>query len=211
MTTPPNWGQQYSAPQPPPKKKSWFSRHKILTGALAFFGVIILIVVISSSGKSSTKDDASTATSSDAPVSAKHPAKAAKPKKAAPGIGDTVKDGRFKFVVTSITSKHKVGTEYMNQTAQGKYLLIHVTVTNVGKSSQLFTDSNQELKDAEGRKYDADTSAAIYLGDSNAFLKEINPGNSVKGILLYDVPKDMKPTTIELHDSIFSGGVKVKL
>lgn len=74
MTTPPNWGQQYSAPQPPPKKKSWFSRHKILTGALAFFGVIILIVVISSSGKSSTTTDADS-TSGSGGTSAEHPAK----------------------------------------------------------------------------------------------------------------------------------------
>ena len=49
------------------------------------------------------------------------------------------------------------------------------------------------------------------LKDSNAFLNNINPGNLVKGILLFDVPKTFKLKAIELHDSVFSGGVTVAL
>ncbi len=43
------------------------------------------------------------------------------------------------------------------------------------------------------------------------FLNEINPGNQVNGIIVFDVPKDVQPTRIELHDSLFSGGVTVPL
>ncbi len=43
------------------------------------------------------------------------------------------------------------------------------------------------------------------------FLNEINPGNTVKGMLVFDMPKDAKPTSIELHDSPFSGGVTLRL
>jgi Telomeric repeat-binding factor 2. len=49
------------------------------------------------------------------------------------------------------------------------------------------------------------------LDDSNAFLNNINPGNSVAGILVYDVPKGLTLSKIELHDSMFSGGVTVTL
>ena len=72
--------------------------------------------------------------------------------------------------------------------------------------------SSQYLYDADGRKYE--TSSAIFtLPDyDKAFLQNINPGNTVTDApLLYDVPDGFVPTSIELHDSPFSGGVTVAL
>jgi hypothetical protein len=40
---------------------------------------------------------------------------------------------------------------------------------------------------------------------------EISPGNSLKGILVYDMPKGAKAAQIEPHDSMLSGGVTVTL
>jgi Domain of unknown function (DUF4352) len=141
------------------------------------------------------------------------PAKPAdKPRPA--GIGQEVRDGKFAFVVTAVdTGLDHVGTdEFTRQTPQGQYVLVHVTVRNIGDEAQLFDASSQKLVDAQGRRYDADSgAAAIALGDSNAFLNTINPGNSVRGILLYDVPKSFVASAIELHDSPFSGGVTVSL
>jgi hypothetical protein len=56
-----------------------------------------------------------------------------------------------------------------------------------------------------------DTSAAIYLPDSNTFITPINPGNSVVGTLVFDVPVGSTLSSIELHDSAFSDGVSVQL
>ncbi|MGN9785415.1 DUF4352 domain-containing protein [Nonomuraea sp. ZG12] len=82
---------------------------------------------------------------------------------------------------------------------------------NIGNESETFSGGNQKLYDTKGREYEADTGAAIFVDDSNSFLEKINPGNSVKGLLLYDVPKRVKLDVLELHDSMFSGGVQVKL
>jgi hypothetical protein len=75
----------------------------------------------------------------------------------------------------------------------------------------MFGGSSQKLKDAAGRTYDADSGSAIYLTDSNSFLKDINPGNRVSGTVVFDVPKGTKLADLELHDSMFSGGVTVPL
>jgi hypothetical protein len=75
----------------------------------------------------------------------------------------------------------------------------------------MFAD-NQYLYDQKGRQFSADTTANIYSGDSgDVWMTEINPGNSVKGYLFFDVPKGTKLSYIELHDSAFSGGVTVQL
>jgi len=134
-------------------------------------------------------------------------------KPAQPGIGDVVRDGKFAFKVTKVRKGlSQVGEGFTASTAQGQYVLVYVTVKNIGDEAQIFDDSSQRLIDAKGRRFDASSgTAAVSLKDSNAFLNQINPGNSVKGILLFDVPKDAVLTAIELHDSPFSGGVTVAL
>jgi hypothetical protein len=91
------------------------------------------------------------------------------------------------------------------------FLLVHVTVENIGNESQAFFGNNQKLFDAKGRQYEASTEAAFYLEDSKSLYEKINPGNSVNGVVLFDVPKNVEPVSIELHDSIFSDGVEVSL
>ena len=53
--------------------------------------------------------------------------------------------------------------------------------------------------------------AAMSIDGNDVFLNQINPGNTVKGVLVYDMPKGAVPASIELHDSMFSGGATVSL
>ncbi len=77
--------------------------------------------------------------------------------------------------------------------------------------AQYLDASSQKAFNAQGQQYSADGGAGIYLDKSNTFLNQINPGNSVDGTIVFDIPKDAKLASLELHDSAFSGGVKVSL
>jgi hypothetical protein len=128
------------------------------------------------------------------------------------GLNAPVRDGKFEFTVTKIEpGPARIGTDYLGETAQGKFILVHITVKNIGNEAQLFMGDNQKLYDAQGREFSADTAAAIYLDQSQSFLNEINPGNAVNGIVVFDIPADVTPAKIVLHDSAFSGGVTVSL
>ncbi|NEC93298.1 DUF4352 domain-containing protein, partial [Streptomyces sp. SID12501] len=105
------------------------------------------------------------------------------------GIGTPVRDGKFEFTVTGVEpGVTRVGDDMFGQDAQGQFLLVHVTVTNIGDEAQYFDGSSQKLTDTQGRTHSADTGAAIYLGDAQSFLNQINPGNSVQGTVVFDVP-----------------------
>ncbi|MFJ2033736.1 DUF4352 domain-containing protein [Streptosporangium sp. NPDC087985] len=196
-----------------------------LIGVAVLGGLLLLGALFSGGGGTSGGSDDTAATGASAPARKRADPKQAEPKQndhkqnepksAGPKravIGDVVKDGKFSFKVTKVeTGLKRVGGEYFGSDAQGQYVLVHVTVENIGDKAQLFSDSSQKLIDTGGRQYDADSGAALGLKDSNAFLKNINPGNTVSGILLFDVPKDFRIKAIELHDSIFSGGVTVAL
>lgn len=131
---------------------------------------------------------------------------------ALPGVGDSVRDGKFEFTVTQVEpGVQEIGDEFLSQEAQGQFVLVHLTVENIGNESQYFDGNNVTAYDAKNREFTADTEAAIYLDDSNSFLNEINPGNSVEGVVVFDVPADVTLSGLELHDSVFSGGVEVTL
>jgi hypothetical protein len=130
-----------------------------------------------------------------------------------PGLNDPVRDGKFEFTVTRVKcGATKVGSSLLGEKAQGQYCLITVRVKNIGKEAQAFADSAQKAYDAKKVEYSADSGAGIYVNSDNQVLfQDINPGNAVTGTLVFDVPKGTKLTSMELHDSVFSGGVRVDL
>lgn len=197
------------APYPQPvivqKKRGGCLKGVLIAGAV----LAVLVAIGAALGGS---DDAKETTASANPGKTTSGEKAeGTPKQ--PGVGDVVKDGKFAFKVTKVEKGlSQIGEDLLASKAQGQYVLVHITVKNIGDEAQLFSDGEQKLIDSQGRQFDADSgAAAMGLKDSNAFLNNINPGNSVKGILLFDVPKTFKLKAIELHDSVFSGGVTVAL
>jgi hypothetical protein len=131
---------------------------------------------------------------------------------AAPGIGDPVHDGRFEFVVTQVeTDVAQVGEGFLARTPQGRYVLVHLTVENIGDKAQLFDGGSQRLIDVDGREHGPDMAAALFLADSGSFFNILNPGNLVEGIVVFDIPPDATPAAVRLHDSFLSGGVQVHL
>lgn len=131
----------------------------------------------------------------------------------AAGLNQAARDGKFEFTVTKVQcGVAQVGDELLNRKAQGQYCLVTVKVTNIGDESRTLAASNQYAFNATGAKYDADSTASIYLDDAGRALYEaINPGNSVNGTIVFDIPKGASLTRLELHDSALSGGVAVNL
>jgi hypothetical protein len=127
-------------------------------------------------------------------------------------IGDPVRDGTFEFVVTQVEpGVEQVGEGFLARTPQGRYVLVHLTIKNIGDDAQLFDGGSQRLIDVDGREHGPDLAAALFLADSGSFFNVINPGNSVDGIVAFDIPPDATPAAVRLHDSFLSGGVQVHL
>jgi len=139
--------------------------------------------------------------------------KAAAKAAAAPQLGKIVRDGKFAFTVTAVKCGiAQVGTNvYLIQKAQGQYCRASLTVENIGNEAQTMFASNQYLFDTKGRKFSADATANMYDDSAKLMFEEINPGNSLKGFVFFDVPKGTKISKLELHDSMLSDGIEVRL
>ncbi|MFK4689658.1 DUF4352 domain-containing protein [Streptomyces pristinaespiralis] len=194
--------------QSPQRQRAWIRRHKIFIALLAIIGLIVVIAVTSAGGGGGEAPPA--AEGGTATVPREGDQQKASPEDE-PGIGDPVRDGKFEFIVTRVQpGVQEIGGEFGKE-AQGQFILVHMTVSNIGDEAQLFDGGAQKLFDGKDREFSADALAGLYLEESKSFLNEINPGNNVKGIVVFDVPTDVKPVKLELHDSVFSGGVAVNL
>ncbi|NLU85018.1 DUF4352 domain-containing protein [Rhodococcus sp. HNM0569] len=209
MSTPqyPGPAQPYPAQAPRKKSRKW----PWLVGA-----IVGVLVVVGVTGGGEDKD-ASTAPVASAPA-AESPAApvapvAAEPEPAAAGIGTPVRDGKFEFTVTNVeTGLSSLGDNpYLAKEAQGQFVVVTMTVLNTSDEPKGVSPDDQKLFDGQGRKFSADMTAAMNLDTDVAIWDKINPGNSVTLKVVYDMPADAVPASMELHDSMFSGGVKMSL
>ena len=196
---------QQPAPAPAPAKKPFYKK--------AWFLVLAVIAIIAIAvPKGGGSNDAAGASGDAGAAGAADVASDAATADAAVGIGQPALDGDFQFVVNGVDcSQTTIGDEYLSTQAQGQFCMVDLTITNVGSEAQSFLGDNAKLFNAQGQQFSADTEAAFYLQDSSSLYEEINPGNTLASKVVFDVPAGMVPTSIELHDSMLSGGVTVAL
>jgi hypothetical protein len=128
-----------------------------------------------------------------------------------PGIGEPVRDGKFEFVVSGADcGQTEIVNGILRTQAQGQFCVVELSVRNIGTEPRDFADRNQKAYSPHGVQYAPDTGAGVVANGSGvAYWNTINPGNSVQGKIVFDIPAGETISTIELHDSILSGGVRV--
>lgn len=175
-------------------RRPWFKKKRFIL--LAVIALIIIIAIASNSGGSGSTSGGASSSGAKAV-----------------GLNQPVKDGKFQFTVTGIDcSKNTIGVDPVSTKANGTFCIVSMTVQNIGNQAQTLDATSQYGYDAQGKKYSTDTKSEFYLPNAGgALFNQLNPGSSVTGQIVYDVPAGTKLTKLELHDSVLSGGVDVNL
>jgi hypothetical protein len=212
---PPPYGPPPFGPPPQgPEEKPFWKRTWVRVVTAIF--VVAVISSAMSDGQDEPAPTASDAADASAaavePVDEPAPTEKASPETVNPRIGQPAADGDFSFVVSGVEcGLTEIGGEYFGTEAQGQFCVVSLSVTNIGDSAQTFDGDYATLFNTEGQEFSADTGAAFSLEDSSSFYEDINPGNTLNSKIVFDVPAGATLTHIELHDSMFSGGVTVSL
>ena len=201
----------------------WFLQHKIISAILVI--VVLIIFGNALTGKNANSGSVTTTvasggsgTTSTTQVASAPPSTTFATTTAVPvsQIGQTVKDGDFAFVVKSVSCGASAAAA-VNDGGIGESVpagaqecLVTMTVNNDKAQAQTFFDSNQYAYDAAGHQLSADTTGSIYLSGSND-ATQVNPGVTITAIVTFQIPASDTITSLELHDSAFSAGVKVFL
>jgi hypothetical protein len=145
--------------------------------------------------ESATKTQTQTQTQTESPT-------------AAPGSGQATDSG-ITFAVDGVETAPSVKYQDapVEKTAQGEFVIVHMTVSNSGGAPATFLGTLQKLK-AGGTTYSIDDEATFYL---NGGLSELNPGDSADVGLAFDVPPGTVPETLEVHGDPMGAGVDLPL
>ncbi|MDQ1538116.1 MAG: hypothetical protein QOE58_2509 [Actinomycetota bacterium] len=197
---------QASAPAAHPfAARPWFKYVRVIVPSAVI--LLVAITVVSTGGGTRPFDFTTILGSS----------KVASPASTAPAtgtLGQSVRDGRFSFVVTSIQRPGKtlVSRSGTKQTAEGAFVVVRVNVTNIGYEPGALTATDQFLVSSKGQRFATSSAISSLTGSELVFKEKLNPGSTVSGApLLFDVPAGTSIASIEFHDSLSSTGVKVKL
>ncbi|QLH84987.1 DUF4352 domain-containing protein [Halosimplex pelagicum] len=109
-------------------------------------------------------------------------------------VGDGGKSIRYRVADLSVQSS--VGGEYISEEADGEFIVIDLSMTNVANESVSVSSNLYTLVDSQGREYDVDTDAMAVV-ENPVIFEQLDPGVGKDGVLIYDVPTDQ--TGRELH------------
>ncbi|GIE06645.1 hypothetical protein Adu01nite_79950 [Paractinoplanes durhamensis] len=126
-------------------------------------------------------------------------------------LGGAGRDGDFEFVVSGVKcGTPTVGSGAAAIRAQGVYCIVGIQVANRGAAPRRFDGSAQKVLDSSGTEYTSDTGAERQANPVTWY-EAVVPGEAVKGQLVFDVPAGTKPTEIEMHETLLSAGVQMRL
>jgi hypothetical protein len=197
------------------KQKNWFKRHKIWTTVIALL-VLFMIIGAANSGKNTSTNNATASTTNTS--STKSTASNASTAATTPKLNQVANDGKFSFTITSFSCGETQITQpddsYQTSQAQGQFCIMNLTVKNIGSVAQSFDASSQYVYDNTGKQYSYSSDATITANTTSSqfsVYESVNPGVTVSGIVVFDIPKGVVPVTATLHDAGASNGVKVIL
>lgn len=126
-----------------------------------------------------------------------------------PGPTAGATDGPLSFTVDGVEIGPKVvmSDAPLEKTANGVYMVVHMTVANVGTEPAPFVATFQKLQ-ASGVIYPLADEATAYLGGTAATL---DPGATTVVSIAFDVPQGSVPELIELHGEPGGPGIQVPL
>jgi Domain of unknown function (DUF4352) len=129
-------------------------------------------------------------------------------------MGQSVRDGKFAFMVTGMPKPAKSFTDRfgVKQSAQGIFVIVRIRVSNIGYDARSLDPTDLFLVDNQGKRFATSSAILTFGGAETIFLHKVNPGTTVNNApVVFDVAPGTVLASIELHDSMTSRGVQVKL
>lgn len=184
-------------------------------GCLGFIALIVIGAIAAAlGGGDDKKEKTSTEPKQETKApAAKEEAKKEEPKKELSKEGESSK---VKIAVGSVESTNSVGGEYLQEKAQGVFKVVEITITNNQKDAITVDANSFKLVDNKDREFTYSTQAQTAFdvgngGKSDFFLKQLNPGLSQTGKIIFDVPADAQGLVLKARGGMMGKEIKLKV
>ncbi|SET95670.1 protein of unknown function [Salinibacillus kushneri] len=129
-----------------------------------------------------------------------------------PGIGEEVKVGAMTYTINEKSTTEQVGPSSLPEEANGKYVILNITVKNNGDEAVTIDGSFFKLKQGD-KTFEADSMASTSANQAedgsiknSFFLEQLNPGSEMTGNVAFDVAPEIADSNnlkVEAQEGIF--------
>lgn len=120
--------------------------------------------------------------------------------------GDKVIVGDIAYTLNSAGTVTSVGNSYFSEEADGIFIIVDITIENIGDKSIDISSNYINVVDSQGRTFESDAAANMYLED-NLIFKQLQPGLPTSGKVVFDVPVG-ESFMLEVTDSLWGSNKK---
>lgn len=123
-------------------------------------------------------------------------------------VGDIVQTGKLTYQIKEVQLRKEIKNQLGGLQTNGIYAVLTVNVVNNDKKPRYVDQSMFKIHDSEGRTFDPDSKADLYLNNEIAFfLDNINPGLAKQAKIAFELPTGPKQLTVEVSSGLgLSGG-----
>ena len=171
--------------------------------ALATWGLVITVSAVDDAPKTVRLEQAVAAPAASQETASQETVKP-RPSKSPPArrpipLGTVAKQQPFTMRITSVSRHPTVSSSIDSHRAQGSYVVVRILVENVGDSPTKFDGTDSRILDAAGKQYNPDSKATISQNlEVGGLYHEINPGQKVTRVLVFDLPRTATPVAIRV-------------
>jgi len=120
-------------------------------------------------------------------------------------VGDKLTLTGTTYQVTNVDTANEVGDRYTGATANGEFVIVDLNLTNEEEEPATILEDNLRLIGGNGNQYTTSSDAILAFPDQTILLEEIQPDNTQKGVLVYDLPPDaVSGAKLQVED-LFTG------
>lgn len=122
-----------------------------------------------------------------------------------PGVGQTAQRGNWAVTLEKVERADRVGAS--TAAPQGKFLIVYLTLKNVGRQSYPLNSFDFSVTTAGNKKYNtASAGAGQKLDDHEVILfgQTVQPDLSSKNAVVFDIPPDARDLTLDVQGIKFA-------
>lgn len=96
------------------------------------------------------------------------------------------------YRITKAESFTKMGSSIFEKETTGKFIKVYLDITNEDKETKDIFSPRFKIEDSQGRRFDRLSDDMLYISDYIGFGEQLQPGLTVSGAVVFELPKDAK-------------------
>lgn len=116
------------------------------------------------------------------------------------------------YKITKAETFNEMGVVVYNKETNGKFIKVYMDITNNAKETKNIFSPRFEIEDNQGRIYHRLSDDIIYIADYIEFGKQLQPGLTASGAIVFELPKDSSELKLVVSGDFLSvSEIKVDL